>query len=620
MKFSKLKYCIALLLFISICAFAQQNLQNKFRLGKSFEQAGEYERAKQIYKEVYNAQPNNIEYLTALNNIYLALREFDNSIKLLENRIEKNPNDVNSTALLGTTYYTKGDTSKAFQVWETGLLKNKNSMAGYRAIITAVIENRVFEKAIEYLEEAKNYDFDNPIFSLDLAYIYSITMNYEKAAQEYLAVIENDHNQMYNVLSRMNRYLNRPEAVDATIEAVEEYISSKTNPDFYEILINLYKLDKNYNKAFEYTQKLDEARDSKGGEIYQFAGEVLKEKRPSIAAEAYNFVVDNYPGSQLTAPAKIGYAKSQEQLLNVKIDSLRESWKPYTKKEIFFENELNELIEAYNSLLKNYKDKRLQEEIKFRIAGIYKNKLNELKKAKLIYSEIAKPDENNIYRIQSLLNIAEIEILEGNIETAEQLLKKIKGTGGITPEEKDRSKLLLGKLYFWKGSFDSSKKLLDEIIENLNTDDANDALQLQTLMSVMKNDSVNLSKFAEGDLYTFQNRFEEASTVFKSLAENENLILLNNIAKFRYAQILVAVNNYPAALTVLEEITSSEGLNLYKADAEFLRGEIYFFALQDYDNALSAYRNILENYGNSLYFDESREKINYINSIKKESI
>ncbi|KUG24825.1 hypothetical protein ASZ90_005348 [hydrocarbon metagenome] len=59
---------------------------------------------------------------------------------------------------------------------------------------------------------------------------------------------------------------------------------------------------------------------------------------------------------------------------------------------------------------------------------------------------------------------------------------------------------------------------------------------------------------------------------------------------------------------------------MFNADILYLLGEIKFYALKDYDGALSAYRNILDNYSNSLYFDKSRQKIEFINELKNRPI
>ena len=190
MKFNKLKYYLLVLFIFCGSLAAQESPAMLYQLGQRFEQTGNFERAKEFYQKAYDMQPFNLSYLTSLNNVFIVLKEYDNSIQLLNTRLTENPDDLNSISLLGTTYYTQGDTIQAYEVWEKGLSTNNNAMARYRVIINTAIDNRAFNKAVEYLKRAKKQDFSSPVFSLDLAYIYSITMNYEKAAVEYLNVLK----------------------------------------------------------------------------------------------------------------------------------------------------------------------------------------------------------------------------------------------------------------------------------------------------------------------------------------------------------------------------------------------------------------------------------------------
>jgi len=78
-----------------------------YRLAKTFEESGEFEQAKKIYEDIYQAQPWNITFIEALNNIYLLLKKYDKSIELMTKKIESEPANINLYALLGNTYYQK---------------------------------------------------------------------------------------------------------------------------------------------------------------------------------------------------------------------------------------------------------------------------------------------------------------------------------------------------------------------------------------------------------------------------------------------------------------------------------------------------------------------------------
>ena len=105
----KLKIIIAFVLF-SAFGFAQLNndLNNFYMLGQNYEQAGELEKARGIYEDLYKKQPNNYQIFDALNRIYVLQKAYDSSIQLITNQIKSSPSNINLYGMLGTTYYLKG--------------------------------------------------------------------------------------------------------------------------------------------------------------------------------------------------------------------------------------------------------------------------------------------------------------------------------------------------------------------------------------------------------------------------------------------------------------------------------------------------------------------------------
>ena len=141
---------IGLLFFCYVGLFAQGlNLDNKFRLAQSYEQAGMTEKAKEIYLEIYSAAPNNFQYFDGLNRALLVLKDYEGSVKILKERIKQNPNDINNYGLLGSTYYLMNKQEEAFAVWDTAVKIIGGTAVIYRTMANYAIQNRAFDKGIE---------------------------------------------------------------------------------------------------------------------------------------------------------------------------------------------------------------------------------------------------------------------------------------------------------------------------------------------------------------------------------------------------------------------------------------------------------------------------------------
>lgn len=614
------KYIVGLIFICLSLVYAQDsNLSNMYRLAKTFEQSGQFEQAKNIYENIYKAQPYNTTFLEALNNIYIILKDYDKSIDLMTKNIQSSPGNVNYYGLLGNTYYTKGDTANAFNAWENGLNISKSNSVVYRVIINYALENRAFNKAIEYLNRGKKFAENADIFSLDLARVYAMTMNFDKAAIEFCEIIKNDPQKMKLVFGTMTSFLTRPNALEETIKTVEEYAEENNSPEIFSLLIHLFKLNNDFENAFEYVEELESISGDNGNEYFQFAQQALAEKKYSISSKSFEKMIDEYPNSPLVPPARIGYAKTFEESINTKRDTTINSWKEYSKTEVVFENEYKEAIKSYKKIYELYPNNNIKSEAVFRIAEIYFEKLDQPDSALFYFNQINSLNTTSQFKFESDLRVAEIKLRNGEIEAAEKQLEAIVNNSQLPAQFNSKANLLLGKVYFWKGKLKASSQKFVEVTKNLFDDYANDALQTLTLISTLKSDSLSLANYAAAEYIAYKGDFPVAADRFQELAESNNPII-KELSGLKYAQMLVAEDNYNSALEVLATADDNSSLKMFDPEIQYLSGEIRFYAIKDYDGALSAYWNVLENYSNSLYFDKARQKIEFINEMKKKPI
>lgn len=614
------KLFVIFILLLPLVGYSQEaKLSNMFRLAQTFEQSGEFEQAKNIYEDLYKSQPNNPTFLEALNNIYLLLKDYDNSIQLMSNIISSSPNNVNYYGMLGNTYYTKGDTTKAFETWEKGLEISRGNTAVYRAIINYTLQNRAFNKAIEYLNRAKNFGNDTYVFSLDLARIYAMTMNYEKAAFEYCEIIKNDPTLIQMVIGNMSAFLTRPTALTESITSVKSYYTENNIPELNYLLIHLYKMNGEYRNAFVHVIKLEEESNKNGREYFQFAQQALLEKKFDVASMSFEKLIEEYPNSPLVPTARIGFAKAFERSIISKRDSTIENWKPFSKTETVFTDDFNKAINSYQTILELYPNDDIKSEALYRIGEIYHYYLASPDSALSYYKQVIGSRTFAQIIHSANIRIAEIELRNGESESAANRLETIAKSSNILEQYKSEANLLLGKLHFWNGQFKLASSSLSSVTKNLLDDNANDALQIQTLIGSLKSDSINLALYSKAEYHSFNKKFTEAAELYDQLRNGGNPIL-KELAGLKYAYVLVAQDRYNKALEILKETKETSTLKMFEPEIEYISGDIKLFAIKDYEGAQTAYRNILENYSNSLYFDKSRQKIEFINELKNKTI
>ncbi len=586
---------------------------NKIRLAKNYEQSGKLDKAKNIYSELLQQEPTNLQYYKGLNQILLKLKDYTSSINLINNRIDTTPNNISLYGDLGSTYFLKGEQNKAFEIWNKGLTFEPENAYAYRLIANYMIENRAIENAIEILNKGNEVSENHTQFSYDVANLYSMTMKYEQATNEYCKILDIKPKQLNIIRQRILQYIHATSAKKPILKIVKNYYNDSDKNEFLELLANLYLKTNNIEKAFESFVTLEEETTKNGSKLFNFARQAVRMKKNEIASKAYNKIINEYPNSSLIPNAKIGYAKTLEASIeNSNSLSNQNGWKPLQikAKEDFLTYE--KIIIAYRDLAKTYPNNKVGAEAEFRVGKIYLDKLLDYKKSESIFTKIRTTTNIIEFANKAIYELSKIEIVKNNLSIADNYLEKLYTNKRTEPKLKSDAKFLSAKIKMWNNEIESSIKLLNEVKDNYKDENSNDALEFLLLLNTFKNDSTNLNLFLIADNLVMQNNFNLAAEKFKLLSENENLCILKDIAALNYAKILIALNEYTNANIFLEKIANCDVANIYADKFLFLWGINYNFGLQQQDKAVATLTLLLDKYPNSIYFEKARKIISEI--------
>lgn len=599
-------------IFISFSLFAQTdiNFENRFRLAQSYEEAGQLEKAEAILRELVNLQAWNYSYFDALSRLLIKEKKYTESIQLIENRINQTPQDINLYGLLGSTYFMIDNIAKAFESWEQGIKTNPNSVITYRIIANYAIESRAFDKAIDILKRGKKISNEPETFSLDLANIYLANMRFSDAANEYCELLTNKPEQIANVKIKLNTYSENHNAIEQFIETIKGAIDKNPAPVLYDLLSYAYSLAGKYNLAFQIVIEYENRTKGNGNTIFSFAQNAFQNKEFNAAAIAYDYLIKNYSSSQLLPLFKFNYATTLEALNDEKLLKEIDGWKPFTQPKILYAEDYRAIIKSYEQLIKDYPNNAIYPQAMFRMGEIYFNRLYDYQKADSIFTLINLKASNTDFSILSFLRRGKIAVINNQLDNAKSLFEKVLLNNRSNLNNKAEANYYLAKINFWSVNFDESLKQLSEVTKNLSVDFANDALELESLINATKRDSLNLAKYAHADLLSFQYKFKEAANEFKSLADNPDLFLLNEFAKYKLAEMLIASNDLPTALKILENISDNSKTGIFSDKSIYLLGKVYHFGIKDKLKAVQNYQKLLEKFPNSLYFDKAREYLN----------
>jgi tetratricopeptide (TPR) repeat protein len=603
-----MKITIIIFALLIFTVQAQQRDEQKFSLAQSYEQIGDYNSALKLYEELYQADPSNIQYINALYRVYTQLKNYAALINVLDARIKQSPDDIEAYGMLGSTYYLNGNEEKAIEVWNKPFQSGKVNPVLYRVVANYAVERRAFEAAIDLYERGKNAAEDKVLYAFDLARLYSLTMQFEKAAREYCFILTNQPSQQKLVENRVFENLNRPGALDVMIKVFED-CADKKNLSFSLLLARLYSEKKLYRKAYGIYLYIDEAQSGKGRELYNFAKQIFAEKEYQLAAEVFKKITDQYPESPVSAQASLGYARSLEASLLEEYEKTLPLWKPYFPVKKFQSEQTEKVLNAFNTVSNLYKHSAPAYESILRTAVIKYYLLNDYEDARRLLEMIIRETPNSNNSAEAYLEAGNIALIEGNPDEAKKDFSAVLNLRNANDEQKNKAAYKLGKVHLFRGQFDDARRYLSKVLNNLKDNSANDALELLLLLNPQMNDSVNLVTYANAEFLAEQKKFDEAAVKYKMLAENQQALVLSAVSSVKYAGMMLAIDNYQEAVSALEKVTSEGTKNIYADKALYLLGKIYQYGINNFSRAEEYYQKLLADHPKSIYADDARTQL-----------
>jgi tetratricopeptide (TPR) repeat protein len=601
-----------IILFVSIVAFqplfAQQDVGMKLSLAQSYEQAGDFESAAILYETLYETNPQNMLYINSLYRVYTQLKNYAALVEVLEKRIAYAPDDISSYGMLGSTFHRMGNEAKANEVWELPLKNEKENPLTYRLIADYALERRAFEKAIDFYSRGKAIAEDKIIFSFDLARLYTLTMQYDKATEEYCFILQNEPKQMTTVTTRIFEYISKPGALDASLYVVEDF-ADDGNLSLKYLLARLYTEKKLFDEALDIYLLIDKEHSNGGKDLFMYADLLLKENHFKLASEIYLKIIELYPNSTLTAQAKLGYARSLESELFEEYVKSIPLWKPFFPLSKFESDEIEKVLTAFDEVVKLYKHSEPAYEAILRM-GIIKFYLqNEFNESTSFLNVVTTEAPLSRSAADAFFELGNIFLIQGDLNEAERKYSALLSNNRAQNDKKNAAAYKLARIYFYQSKFDKATEYISKVLINLKDNSANDALELSLILNSTMNDSINIALFAKAEFLAEQKKFLEAADIFKKISENPQAFVLHSISLLRSGEMMLADNNFTEAISTFEKAAEEGEKNIYADKALYLLAKIHQFGLNEYLKAQEYYQKLLADFPTSIYVDEAREQL-----------
>ncbi len=586
----------------------------KIKLAESYERAGDLETAVKLYKEAYSKDSNNYFIFDALKRNYLQLKRYDNAIILMQLRLRKTPNDIGLLAQLGTIYILKSDESNAFKIWEQAIIIDPKNEITYRIVGSAMVQGRLFDKTIELYKRGRTACNNPTLFTSDIAYMYSVMLNYADATREYLNMLRQNPTQIGFVQSSISSYTGRADGLSAATSNVEDVVKTEIdNVSFHRLLAWLYMEGKRFDNAYSVYKFIDEKMSAGGRELFNFGEQAFREKAFSAAKRAYQDIMSKHPKFEQLAMAKFGYARSLEEA-----DELSDTLKLFDLRNPFPSNTNSEsqspyvsAVEAYQRVEAEYPNTEIAARSLHRIALIKRDKFLDLDGARSALEAIEKSYARFAsVTMESKLCLGDVYLAAGNLSQAEARYKSLTEISYTVNQQKETAALRLAELDYFNQKFEDALKKLGALTNNPISDVANDAIGLKIFIQEnLQPTDAALKEFARADLLKRQHKLTDALVIFESLVKKFPKTDIVDEALISIGDLLTQMGRYVDAVASYGRMATDYPESIFLDRTLMKMGQVYQLGIKDKDKAIETYQQLLEKYPSSIFVNEVRRRI-----------
>jgi len=630
MRLFKTAYYICLLfslfLFAFLPCYAQRSQEEQ--LAVQYFQQGEYEKAKAIFKPIFDKKPDTYIYSYYYPTL-IYLEDYKELEKVVKAQQKAFPSVRRYDIDLGYVYERQGDMNKALKEYDASVKNLPAQEASYRELHYAFLGKAKRDYAIDVLLRGRKVLQNPKLFYKELIYVYSSLKNSAKIVEEALNLVKdgdmNFRTEAQTVLQ--NLLMDEEENTQFLLlktSLQKEIQKDPNNIEYVFLLFWCYQLNREYADALSIAKSLDKRTKGNGGLVMELAKNAVQYRDYEAAKEALLFIIAKGEDSPFFTEAKF-------QLLDVKYHRLVAVSPVNILEAKLLEQEFRKLLEEYGIQSSNTEWIRKYAHL----LAFYVDKSAEaieILNTAIANADIRNPQQKALYKV----DLADILLYSGNIWDATLLYSQVdKDFPNDTIGQ--NAKFKNAKLSFYIGEFSWAKSQLDILRAATSKLIANDAMQLSLLISDNEEDeeddgeenaentdltdfgfyglfgkdfekNIGLRYFAKADFLLFQNNDKQAMKYLDSIAIVAPGSKLSDLVLFTKAKIYTRQKKYLEAASLYRRICDLYSDGLYGDDALFFLGDLYEYYLKDIPQAMECYQKLMKDYPGSLFVVDARKR------------
>lgn len=604
MKFYVL--CLLFLIVFSNVAFAQKGVQEKLAL--QYYQDGEFDKAADLYKEIYNSSPSPYFYNYYLDCLF-ALEDYKSAERFVNSVANKNPDNVKYKVESGYVLYRSGNQKKANKLYDKAIRSMEPDREEIIALANAFKVRDLNSYALKTYQRGKKMISEPPL-NMEMADLYMSMGNYEGMIGEYLDMVADDDQYLPPIQAKLQLIISDPnnsKASDALRDELLKRTQNYPSQTVYAELLYWYSIQKKqFELALIQSKALDKRFREEGERVFQLAKMLYSNEQYELAIQAYEYVMS--------------YGKKNRLYQTSGIEILQARFMYIVKEAVYDLEDLKELAIKYEQLLDQFGQSGNTVGLMMNLAHLYAFYLDDTQKSILLLEKV--PSLNNVdnyTRAKAKLELGDILLFSGQKWEASLMYKQVEKANKYD-EMGFEARLKSAKFFYYVGEMDWAKVQLDVLKGATSKLIANDALELYLLITEnMSPDSTfdALSIYARADLLSYQKKSSEALTTLDSILVAYPMgEPIRAQVWYKKAQIYYEKKDFSTSDSLYEKCMEENLYGTLADNALMNRARLNDFHLNNKAKAKELYKFLLLDYPGSLYTVEARNRYREMESKK----
>lgn len=289
------------LLLISFPVKSHAQLGNEFQIANRFMQQQNYEAALPIFERLVKENPTEYYFFDRFVECYIQLKQYDEALEAIAS-LEPSPNfQAQANVLKAQLFHFKGDTARAFTLWESNIQQNSRNLQIYISTANIMSELKEFDKAVQLLKSARDIFNNQQLFFSEVSNTLLQAGNYEGAIEEWINWLIAQPDQISNIQRSLLRF-NDPLLNDIAILEIDDRLNEiAINDPAYNTLFRfqiwLLQENKLYRRALASATAFESSTSNFNYSLFQLGRSLTRNKEYELATQAFEYYINKADGN-----------------------------------------------------------------------------------------------------------------------------------------------------------------------------------------------------------------------------------------------------------------------------------------------------------------------------------